>query len=180
MELGTKHRWPKGLALPALPTTPEAYHYFFSKICEYSILASTTGKGRIDYQMIAQEWSWSADGITHFYITTEVLYAYAKTWEKINNIHQRSLFLTKWRSQGEPSRKVVKYLQLLILYSLPFLLGHKILCIQDGKSFFPTYSSITFYWTCNLTCPNYIVAIYIYHFIFDIKNIISVTSIHYK
>jgi len=91
MELGTKHRWPKGLALPALPTTPEAHHYFFSKIHEYSILTSTTGKGRIDYQMFAQEWNWSADGITHLYITTEVFYAYAKTWEKINRSQVPSL-----------------------------------------------------------------------------------------
>ena len=77
----------QGLALPALPpTTLEARQYFFTKIQEFSILASNSGKGRIDYQLFAQEWNQSADGKNRFYITTEVLAAYAKTWEKTNNV----------------------------------------------------------------------------------------------
>src|SRR6202000_2722070 len=40
---------------------------------------------RIDYPAFAQEWNRSADGKTRFYITTEVLTAYAKSWQKINN-----------------------------------------------------------------------------------------------
>jgi hypothetical protein len=78
----------QGLALPALPpTTDEARQYFFSQIREFSTLASTTGKRKIDYEMFAREWNQSADGTTRFYITTDVLCAYAKTWEKISNIH---------------------------------------------------------------------------------------------
>jgi len=77
----------QGLALPALPpTTDEARQYFFSKLRKFSTLASTTGKRKIDYEMFAQEWNQSADGTTRFYITTDVLCAYAKTWEKISNI----------------------------------------------------------------------------------------------
>jgi hypothetical protein len=77
----------QGLALPALPpTTSEARQYFFSTIRTFTTLASTTGKQKIDYELFAQEWNRSADGTTRFYITTEVLRAYAKTWEKTNNV----------------------------------------------------------------------------------------------
>ncbi|KAG6840588.1 hypothetical protein H0H87_012039 [Tephrocybe sp. NHM501043] len=41
---------------------------------------------KIDYEAFAQEWNRSADGKERFYITTEVLAGYAKTWEKVNNI----------------------------------------------------------------------------------------------
>jgi hypothetical protein len=77
----------QGLALPALPpTTPEAQQYFFVKICEYAASATANGKSRLDYTAFAQDWNQSADGKDHFYITTEVLASYAKTWEKIANI----------------------------------------------------------------------------------------------
>ncbi|KAG6825372.1 hypothetical protein H0H92_003927, partial [Tricholoma furcatifolium] len=77
----------QGLALPALPpTTLEARKYFFSKIAEFAARASADGKTRIDWVAFAVEWNHSADGVTRFYITAEVLAAYAKTWEKANNI----------------------------------------------------------------------------------------------
>ena len=81
-------RCQQGLALPALPpTTPEARQYFFSKIHDFSTIASTSGKREIDYETFSREWNQSADGKTCFYITTEVLLsAYAKTWEKTNNV----------------------------------------------------------------------------------------------
>jgi hypothetical protein len=77
----------QALALPVLPpTTSEARQYFFSSIRKFSSYIDTTHKGNINYEAFAQEWNRSADGTTHFYITTEVLRAYAKIWEKINNI----------------------------------------------------------------------------------------------
>jgi hypothetical protein len=77
----------QALALPVLPpTTPEAQQYFFVKIKEYAALASTDGKGKIDYQLFSRDWNQSADGKDHYYATAEVLSAYAKTWEKVNNI----------------------------------------------------------------------------------------------
>jgi hypothetical protein len=87
----------QGLALPALPpTTPEARQYFFSKIREFSGLASSSGRKSIDYEKFAQEWNGSADGKTRFYITTEVLSAYAKTWERTSNIRaSKELMLDK-------------------------------------------------------------------------------------
>jgi hypothetical protein len=78
----------QGLALPVLPpTTLEACQYFFTKIREYTALATANGRGRLDYEGFAREWNQSADGKDQFYITTEVLSAYAKTWKKVNNIH---------------------------------------------------------------------------------------------
>jgi hypothetical protein len=77
----------QALALPVLPpTTPEARRYFFVKIKEYAALASADGKGKIDYQLFARDWNQSADGKDRYYVTAEVLSAYAKTWEKVNNI----------------------------------------------------------------------------------------------
>ncbi|KAF8074039.1 hypothetical protein FPV67DRAFT_1650749 [Lyophyllum atratum] len=77
----------QGLALPALPpTTPEARQYFFTKVRHFAALASASGKGRIDYEAFAQEWNRTADGKYRFYVTTDVLVAYAKTWEKASNI----------------------------------------------------------------------------------------------
>ena len=44
------------------------------------------GKKKLDYEAFAQEWNKSANGKECYYVTTEVLTAYAKTWEKISNI----------------------------------------------------------------------------------------------
>ena len=77
----------QGLALPVLPpTTLEARRYFFTKVREHTALATANGRGRLDYEAFAREWNQSADGKDRFYITAEVLSAYAKTWEKVNNI----------------------------------------------------------------------------------------------
>jgi hypothetical protein len=77
----------QGLALPILPpTTLEAWKYFFSQAPRFAAIASAEGKGKINYEAFAKEWNQSADGRNRFYVTTEVLASYAKTWEKINNI----------------------------------------------------------------------------------------------
>ncbi|KAG6849716.1 hypothetical protein H0H93_006013 [Arthromyces matolae] len=77
----------QGLALPALPpTTPAARRYFFSKIRDFAVLACDNGKSRIDFELFAREWNQSADGKDRFYITADVLGAYAKSWEKISNV----------------------------------------------------------------------------------------------
>jgi hypothetical protein len=77
----------QGLALPVLPpTTLEARKYFFSQAPRFAAIASAEGKGKINYEAFAREWNQSADGKSRFYVTTEVLASYAKTWEKTNNI----------------------------------------------------------------------------------------------
>jgi hypothetical protein len=78
----------QGLALPAIPpTTSEAHQYFFIKIREYyAAAASASGHGKPDYEAFAREWNQSANGKDRHYVTTEVLSAYAKTWEKFNNV----------------------------------------------------------------------------------------------
>ena len=78
----------QGLALPAIPpTTSEPHQYFFVKIHEYAVAASASGQGTPNYEAFAREWNQTADGKERCYVTTEVLSAYAKTWEKFNNIH---------------------------------------------------------------------------------------------
>lgn len=67
-------------------STSEAWQYFFIKICEYSALASASGRGKLKYKVFAQEWNQSADGKFCYYDTTEVFCAYVKTWEKFNTI----------------------------------------------------------------------------------------------
>ncbi|KZP05859.1 hypothetical protein FIBSPDRAFT_1053873 [Athelia psychrophila] len=77
----------QGLAFPAVPpSTPEARQYFFTKIREQASLASAQGRGKIDYELSANEWNSSADGKNRYYVTPEVLAAYAKSWEKTSNI----------------------------------------------------------------------------------------------
>jgi hypothetical protein len=77
----------QGLALPVLPpTTPEARQFFFTEIVKYAAAAGKDGKTNVDYSAFAQEWNRSADGKLRFYVTPEVLAAYAKTWEKNTNI----------------------------------------------------------------------------------------------
>ena len=77
----------QGLALLVLPpTTPEARQYFFSKIRSFANLAIAEGKGKINFEAFSQEWNRTADGKGQFYITTEVLSAYAKSWETVSNI----------------------------------------------------------------------------------------------
>ena len=78
----------QGLALPALPpTTPEARKYFFTKIRDFSEAATTDKKRKVNFEAFAQEWNRTADGKERFYVTFEVLSAYAKSWEKANNVH---------------------------------------------------------------------------------------------
>ena len=77
----------QGLALPVLPpTTSEARQYFFKKVRDYAAMASSEGKRKVDYEAFAREWNKSADGKYRFYVTTELLVAYSKSWEKNSNI----------------------------------------------------------------------------------------------
>lgn len=97
----------QGLALPVLPpTTPEARQYFFTKIHEYAMLASGNDKSKINYEIFAQDWNQSADGRTRYYVTTEVLAAYAKTWEKINNIHASKELISRKITAVQQSRQI--------------------------------------------------------------------------
>jgi len=76
----------QGVALPVLPpTTPEARQYFFTQIRHLAGEASRNGKGKINFEHFAFEWNQSADGKHRVYVTTEVLSAYARTWEKASN-----------------------------------------------------------------------------------------------
>lgn len=78
----------QGLALPVLPpTTPEARKYFFSKIREFSEAASMNNKKTVNFEAFAKEWNRTANGEDRFYVTVEVLAAYAKSWEKMSNVH---------------------------------------------------------------------------------------------
>ena len=101
-----RHR--QGLALLALPpTTPEAWRYFFVKIREYAASATSDGKSRLDYTAFTQDWNQSADGKDCFYVTTEVLASYAKTWEKIVNIHASREMIQDKIDLVEQSRQIV-------------------------------------------------------------------------
>jgi len=53
---------------------------------EYTASATADGTSKLDYKTFAQDWNQSANGQDHFYVTTEVLASYAKTWEKVMNI----------------------------------------------------------------------------------------------
>ena len=97
----------QGLALPALPpTTPEAQRYFFVKIREYAASATADGKSTLDYTAFAQDWNRSANGKDRFYVTTEVLASYAKTWEKITNIHASREMIQDKINLVEQSRQI--------------------------------------------------------------------------
>jgi hypothetical protein len=76
----------QAVALPILPpNSPEARKYFFSHIDTFVAKASANGKRRIDYNDFAKEWNRSADGKYRYYVTPDVLSAYAKAWDKTNN-----------------------------------------------------------------------------------------------
>ena len=75
------------LALPAIPpTTSKAHQYFFVKIHEYDAAANVSGHEKPDYEAFAWEQNQSANRKDQYYVTTEVLSAYAKTWKKFNNV----------------------------------------------------------------------------------------------
>ncbi|KAJ7867866.1 hypothetical protein B0H13DRAFT_1897403 [Mycena leptocephala] len=76
----------QGIALPILPpTAPEARKYFFSTIGRFVADASAKGNCKINYVDFAEAWNQTADGKTRCYVTSDVLAAYAKTWDKTNN-----------------------------------------------------------------------------------------------
>ncbi|KAF8992063.1 hypothetical protein BDZ89DRAFT_1151259 [Hymenopellis radicata] len=77
----------QALAMPARPpTTSEARSYFFANIKIFSAQAAQDGKRKINFDQFAPQWNRTADGKTRFYITPELLMAYAKGWERTNNI----------------------------------------------------------------------------------------------
>lgn len=98
-ELKANDHWLRkrqGLALPALPpTTQEARQYYFNKIRDFTGSASANGKKHIDFEAFAQEWNRTADGKDRFYVTFEVLSAYAKGWEKTSNISATQEIMSK-------------------------------------------------------------------------------------
>jgi hypothetical protein len=47
--------------------------------------ASANGKRKINYTDFAREWNRTADGTDRYYVTADVLSAYAKSWDKTNN-----------------------------------------------------------------------------------------------
>ncbi|KAF9037329.1 hypothetical protein BDZ89DRAFT_1129855 [Hymenopellis radicata] len=77
----------QALAMPARPpTTSEARSYFFANIKIFSAQAAQDGKRKINFDQFTRQWNSTADGKTRFYITPELLMAYAKGWERTNNI----------------------------------------------------------------------------------------------
>ena len=84
----------QGLALPAIPLTTSEAHRYFVKICEYAAAASASGHGKSDYEAFAREQNQSANRKDQYYVTTEVLSAYAKLGrnstmsEPLKKLHQ--------------------------------------------------------------------------------------------
>ena len=77
----------QGLALPVLPPSGlKARQYFFSQHHQYALLAANRNQKSIDYIGLARDWNKSADGHSRFYVTSELLQVYAKTWAKATNI----------------------------------------------------------------------------------------------
>ncbi|KAJ7077201.1 hypothetical protein C8R43DRAFT_1179242 [Mycena crocata] len=86
----------QGVALPILPpSTREAREFFFQKMRVFATTAAQDGKQTVDYTEFAREWNRTADGKTRYYITTEVLIAYAKTWHKNNNTRASQELISK-------------------------------------------------------------------------------------
>lgn len=52
------------------------------------------GKKNIDFESFAKQWNCSADGKTRYYVTTDVLNSYSKTWDKISNIRASQDLIT--------------------------------------------------------------------------------------
>ncbi|KAF9028547.1 hypothetical protein BDZ89DRAFT_1112967 [Hymenopellis radicata] len=77
------------LALPVrTPSQSNARQYFFTRRRELSMTAAAEGSPstKINYEAFAVEWNTTADGKSRFYVTTEILVNYAKTWERSSNV----------------------------------------------------------------------------------------------
>ncbi|KAK7025856.1 hypothetical protein R3P38DRAFT_3531780 [Favolaschia claudopus] len=76
----------QGVALPIVhPTSPEARTYYFANVGDFVIEASASGQRKISNENFARRWNSTADGKTRFFITADILAAFAKSWEKTNN-----------------------------------------------------------------------------------------------
>ena len=163
----------QGLALPALPpTTPEARKYFFTKIREFSEVATTEKKKKVNFEAFAQEWNRTADGKERFYVTFEVLSAYAKSWEKANNVRASQelmlgqlqevkktaeiflatgkpfpSYLTSESTQIQPSRGVIAIEESAVPSSLSTELSHSYLTAPH-----PTLLNASIHVHSNLGC----------------------------
>ncbi|KAJ7891979.1 hypothetical protein B0H13DRAFT_2340380 [Mycena leptocephala] len=86
IKLSSNNHWLRrrqDVALPILPpNTPEARKYFFFKIGTFVADASANGRRKINYIDFAREWNRTADGTDRYYVTADVLSAYAKAWTK--------------------------------------------------------------------------------------------------
>ncbi len=89
-----RHR--QNLALPVLPpTSPEARKYFFTQSRELALVAAGEGKSRVNYEAMAKQWNSTADGKERFYVTSDLLQAYAKTWERATNVKASRELMTE-------------------------------------------------------------------------------------
>ncbi|KAK6988809.1 hypothetical protein R3P38DRAFT_3228414 [Favolaschia claudopus] len=76
----------QGVALPIVPpTTPEARKYYFANVGDFVVEASISGRRKISHESFANRWNSTADGKTRFYVSADLLAAFAKSWEKTNN-----------------------------------------------------------------------------------------------
>jgi hypothetical protein len=97
----------QGLALPILPpSTTEARQYFFQKIRVFATAANQDGKHGVDYIGFAKEWNKTTDGKTRFYITTEVLVAYAKSWKRNSNSRASQELISDQLKVVDQTRKI--------------------------------------------------------------------------
>ncbi|KAK7012668.1 hypothetical protein R3P38DRAFT_3323885 [Favolaschia claudopus] len=76
----------QAVALPILPpSTPTAHQFYFRELPRFISSEANGKKRRVDNLGFTQHWNSTADGKSRFYITVEILEAYAKIWAKSNN-----------------------------------------------------------------------------------------------
>ncbi|KAJ7589234.1 hypothetical protein C8J56DRAFT_888828 [Mycena floridula] len=71
---------------PYSEPTVISFPLLFQRIRHFAAVVTTSRKTNFDYQAFAQEYNQTADGKRRFYVTTEILDEYAKSWEKVANI----------------------------------------------------------------------------------------------
>ncbi|KAL0565977.1 hypothetical protein V5O48_016044 [Marasmius crinis-equi] len=91
MKVNTNKEWlhhRQNLGLPILPpTTPAARKYFLMKKRELTLASvDISGRSKVDFTAFAAEWNMTADGKHQFYVTLEILSAYSKSWDEVENM----------------------------------------------------------------------------------------------
>ncbi|KAK4700876.1 hypothetical protein P7C70_g5367, partial [Phenoliferia sp. Uapishka_3] len=113
VKLNSSNDWLRrrqGVALPILPpSTVAARQFYFKKLPTFFSAKTSGGKLTFKLEEFAVSWNHTADGVERVYITPELLSAYGKVWDRVNNQRATEDLVSEGLSELKISTTVIQH-----------------------------------------------------------------------